>query len=429
MRLVVIGGVAAGMSAAARARRLDPAAEIIVLEKGTVVSYGACGMPYFLEGRVPRWEKLVAHTPESFARERNVTVRTGAEVTAISHGKREVRLSDGEAIKYDRLVIATGARASLAGIANTNAPRVFTLNTIYDAIRLKDHLSRTPPGRAAVVGAGYIGLETVEALRANGWRVRLLTRSARLLGRAEEWLTQALREHLERFRVEVSFGEVIGDTRQIGADLIVLAAGLKPNVEIAAEAGVELGRTGAIRVTDRAETNLHGVFAAGDCAETNHLVTGRPVWIPLGTTANKTGRVAGANAAGRRERFPGVVGTSIVRVCGLGAAFTGLSSEAARSEGFQPVSARIAAMDKPRYFGGRTLTVELTADRATGRLLGAAVLGDKGVEGRINTAATAISQRMTVEDLETLDLAYAPPFATVWDPLLIAAQQLIKLVH
>lgn len=429
MRLVVIGGVAAGMSAAARARRLDPSAEIVVLEKGTVVSYGACGMPYFIEGRVRAWETLVAHTPESFARERNVTVRTGAEVTAIAHAKREVLLADGESLKYDRLVIATGARASLAGIANTSAPHVFTLNTIYDAIRLKEHLERTRPGRAAVVGAGYIGLETVEALRANGWRVQLLTRSAQLLGRSDEWLTAALRRHLDRFRVEVSVGHPVADTREIAADLIVLGAGLKPCVELAAEAGVELGRTGAIRVTDRAETNLHGVFAAGDCAETNHLVTGRPVWIPLGTTANKTGRVAGANATGRRERFPGVLGTSIVRVCGLGVAFTGLSTESARREGFQPVSTRIEALDKPRYFGGRTLTVELVADKPTGRLLGATLLGEKGVEGRINVAATAISQRMTVEDLETLDLAYAPPFATVWDPLLIAAQQLGKLVH
>jgi NADPH-dependent 2,4-dienoyl-CoA reductase/sulfur reductase-like enzyme len=171
------------------------------------------------------------------------------------------------------------------------------------------------------------------------------------------------------------------------------------------------------------------LFAAGDCAETNHLVTGRPVWLPLGTTANKTGRVAGANAAGRRERFPGVVGTTIVRVCGLGLAFTGLSENAARREGFQPVSVRIDALDRPRYFRGRRMTVQLTADRQSRRLLGAAIVGEQGIEGRINVAATAISHNAAVEDLESLDLCYAPPFATVWDPLLIAAQQLAKLIH
>jgi NADPH-dependent 2,4-dienoyl-CoA reductase/sulfur reductase-like enzyme len=211
-------------------------------------------------------------------------------------------------------------------------------------------------------------------------------------------------------------------------ELVILATGLRPNVEIAVEGGVEVGRTGAIRVDEHMETNLPGVFAAGDCAEAPHLVTGRPAYIPLGTTANKMGRVAGANAAGRRERFGGVVGTAILNIFGMGVAFSGLSVEHARREGFSPVSARIAAPSRPGYFGGKPITVELVADAATRRLLGGSVWGEDGVEGRINVIATALHNRMRVEDLEQLDLAYAPPFATVWDPVLIAAQQLIKMV-
>jgi NADPH-dependent 2,4-dienoyl-CoA reductase/sulfur reductase-like enzyme len=197
---------------------------------------------------------------------------------------------------------------------------------------------------------------------------------------------------------------------------------------MAAEAGIELGRTGAIRVGERMETNLPGVFAAGDCAEALHLVTGRPAWLPLGTTANKMGRVAGANAAGVRERFPGVAGTAIVRVCGLGIAMTGLSEREARQEGFDPASARIGARERPGYFGGRKTTVELVADRRTRRILGGLVVGEDGVAGRINVVASAVTSGMRIGDFEQLDLAYAPPFAPVWDPLLIAAQQLSKLI-
>ena len=207
----------------------------------------------------------------------------------------------------------------------------------------------------------------------------------------------------------------------------VTAGNAHDAIHLAADAGIEIGRTGAIRVTDRMETNFGGVFAAGDCAETTHLVTGASVYIPLGTTANKMGRVAGANAAGARERFPGVCGTAIVRVCGIGVAVTGLSCTHARREGFQPVSARITAREKAAYFRGRMATVELVADRSTERLIGATILGEDAVAGRINVVAAAITSRMRVREFAMLDLAYAPPFAPVWDPLLVCAQQLINV--
>jgi NADPH-dependent 2,4-dienoyl-CoA reductase/sulfur reductase-like enzyme len=213
----------------------------------------------------------------------------------------------------------------------------------------------------------------------------------------------------------------------VPCEMVVLGAGFQPNVQLAAEAGIQIGSTGAIRTDERMETNLRGVFAAGDCAEATHLVTGRPIWIPLGTTANKMGRVAGACAAGARERFPGIAGTSIVGIFGMGFATTGLSVVEARAEGFLPVAARVEALSRPRYYQGARTVVELIADRGTGRLIGGSVIGEDGAAGRINVIAAALTARMRLDEFEQLDLAYSPPFSPVWDPLLIAAQQLRKV--
>jgi len=431
MALVVIGGVAAGLSAAARARRIDPRLEIVVLEKGPVVSYGACGLPYFVEGRVLEASQLIVHTPEYFRKERNIEVRTGARVVSIVHPRREVELESGDRVHYDHLVIAAGARCDTAGIAGAEQPHVFTLHTLEDAERMRRFIREKRPRRAVVIGAGYIGVEAADALRRNGLRVTVLERSAHALLRDDPHFTAAVRRQLERHGVELRCGVKVSaiepeSVADVPCDLVVVSAGFKPNVEMAREAGVEIGRTGAIRADDRMETNLHGVFAAGDCAEVMHLVTGRPTWIPLGTTANKTGRVAGANAAGSRERFAGVVGTSIVGIFGMGFATTGLSVEQARAEGFSPVAARVDAPVRPHYFTSATTTVELVADRATRRLVGGSVIGEEGAAGRINVIAAALQSRLRADEFEQLDLAYSPPFAPVWDPLLIAAQQLIK---
>ncbi len=431
MRLVIIGGVAAGLSAASRARRIDRSLEIVVLEKGPTISWAACGLPYLLEGRVHSRDELIVYTPEYFRRERNIEVRTGAEVTAILHSARQVAVAGGERLHYDRLVVATGARPDLRLLRGGVADNVFTLHSLEEAERLLRFLRNGRPRRAVVVGAGYIGLEAAGALRTHGLAVTIIDSAEHVLNRPDPELTKIVRGHLERFRIELRLGERVraiepDQVNDTPCDLVLLAAGLLPNVEIAAEAGVELGRTGAIRTDDHMETSLNGVYAAGDCAETTHLVTGRPVWIPLGTTANKMGRVAGANAAGRRERFAGVTGTSIVQVCGLGIAMTGLSAAEARKEGFDPISTRIEARERARYFSGRPVTVELVADRNTRRLLGGLVLGEQGVAGRINVIAAALAARMRIDDFEHLDLAYAPPYANVWDPLLIAAQQLKK---
>lgn len=431
MALVVIGGVAAGLSAAARARRLDPRLEIVVLEKGPVISYGACGLPYLVEGRVSEPGQLIVYTPEYFRKERNIDVRTGARAVSISHPRREVLLESGGRVRYDRLVIATGARCDTSGIDGARQPHVFTLHTLGDAERLRAYIREKQPRNAVVVGAGYIGVEAADALRRNGLRVTVLERSEHALLRDDPRLTAAVRKQLEDHGVQLVCGASVdsigsGSVAGVPCDLVVVSAGFRPNVEIAAEAGVELGRSGALRTDERMSTSVSGVYAAGDCAEVTHLVTGRPAYIPLGTTANKTGRVAGANAAGGRERFPGIVGTSIVGVFGMGFATTGFSEAQARAEGFSPVSARIEARTRPGYFQGTKTTVELVADRATRRLVGGSVIGEEGAAGRINVIAAALQARLRVDDFEQLDLAYSPPFSTVWDPLLIAAQQLVK---
>jgi NADPH-dependent 2,4-dienoyl-CoA reductase/sulfur reductase-like enzyme len=420
--LVVIGGVAAGLSAAARARRLDPRLEIIVLEKGADISYGACGLPYFVEGRVKEREGLIVYTPEYFRKERKIDVRVNTRVVSIAHPRRELVLESGARVPYEKLVIATGARCDTLGIAGADQPNVFTLHTLRDAERMREFVRENKPRTAIVIGAGYIGVEAADALRRNGLKVTILERSGHALLRDDDNLTTAVRKQLETHGVELRTG--VNVTAIEPCEMAVIAAGFKPNTQLAADAGIQIGRTGAIQTDDRMETNVRGIFAAGDCAEVTHLVTGRPTWIPLGTTANKAGRAAGANASGGRERFPGIVGTSIVGIFGMAFATTGFSVAQAKTEGFDPVSSRIEANTRPKYFLGTKTTVELVADRGSRRLIGATIIGDETAAGRINVVAAALQARMRVDEFEQLDLAYSPPFAPVWDPLLIAAQQM-----
>ncbi|MEJ5370035.1 MAG: FAD-dependent oxidoreductase [Bryobacteraceae bacterium] len=423
MRILVVGGVAAGLSAALQARRADPSAEIVVLEKGRRISYGACGLPYLLEGQVSSIDQLTVHTPAFFEKDHNIRIRMQCEVVAVEHARREAVLSSGERVHYDRLVWAVGARPARV----SQEPRVFRLHTDEDALKILDFLDSRRPRTAAVVGGGYIGLEAVTALRARGLRVRLYHDSTTLLHREDPWLTKLVAARLEQCGVDLRLNEPVHPD-SVDADLVLDATGLRPNVEILAEAGAALGRTGALSVSERMETSLSGVYAAGDCCEARHVVSGRSVWIPLGTTAIRMGRVAGANAAGRRERFEGVAGTSIVRVAGLAVAVTGFSQQQARREGFSPVEVVVEGRERARYFSGRTLHVQLVADRHSRRLLGAAVLGDNGVLARINTAAAALAAGMDAETFAGLDLAYAPPYSTVTDPLMAAARRLVRLL-
>ncbi|MBI2956643.1 MAG: FAD-dependent oxidoreductase [Acidobacteria bacterium] len=444
-RLVVIGGVAAGMSAASRARRLNPRMEIVVLEKGDYVSYGTCGLTYLVSGVVRRPEDLIVYTPEFFRRERDVDVRTGHEVVEIVPGKKEVEVRAADstyALKYDKLVLAAGG-APATSIPGVERPCVFTCNDLRGALALRDFLLARRPRRGVVIGGGYIGLEAAEALRAHDVDVTVLERSDTLLEGLEPeigfWVNERLARHGIRAilnaavncvepGLDESVQVVYGPRQELTAEVVVLTTGVAPRVELAARAGVELGSTGAIRTDDRQQTNLPSVYAAGDCAETTHLVTGGPVYVPLGTTANKQGRVAGENAAGGNARFPGVVGTLVTKVFGLEVAKTGLSQEAARAAGFSAEAVTIEARSRARYLGGQPLRATLVVDRESGRLLGGQLAGEEGAARRIDVLATALAARMTLSDFVHLDLGYAPPFGPVYDPLLTAAWEALKKI-
>ncbi|HUI42946.1 MAG TPA: FAD-dependent oxidoreductase [Terriglobia bacterium] len=444
-RLIVIGGVAAGLSAASEARRRNPSLEIRVYEAGPDISYSACGLPYFVGGQVREAGSLRVHTPEFFRSERNIDVLTNHEAVELSAHRRCVTvLAPGGAapdeVPYDHLVLSTGARPARPDLHGLDLGGVFHVHSLQSTLALKRHLDSGQARRAVIVGGGYIGLEMAEALKAAGLSVVLLDRSPRLFEAVDEELVEVIRQELVRGGVEVFTGAPVaalagdaqGRVRRVHseqgsfeADCVVLATGARPRTKLAEEAGLQLGAGGAVAVNEYMETSAAGVFAAGDCADTLNLVSGRRTYVPLGTTANKQGRVAGENAAGGRARFPGVVGTAVVKVFDLEVARTGLSRREAEECGYRTAEATIRAAARARYLGGRDILVKLVADRATGRLLGAQMVGPEGVAKRIDVLAAALHARMTAEQVYQLDLSYAPPFSAVWDPILIAARQLL----
>jgi len=438
-RMVVVGGVAGGASAAAKAKRENPELEVVVYEKSGWVSYGACGLPYVLSGEIPRLERLVARTPEEF-RKQGVLVHTRHEVVDVDYELRTLTVHDhaeGRTFqdRFDHLVLATGARPSLPPIPGTEQEGVYTLRTMEDGERLLEALPQAR--RAAILGAGYIGLEAAEAFRKRGLEVTLLEAKERPLPHWDPEVGALLKEELERHGVEVWTGVKVEAFRGMGrveavetsegvvpADLVLLATGIRPNTELAQAMGVALGPTGAIATDERMRTNLEGVYAAGDVAESFHRVLKRPYWLPLGDVANKHGRTAGSVIAGREARFLGVVGTAIFKAFDLAVATTGLSLEGALKEGFRAKKVFIQSRDGAHYYpGSGPLWVELVYEEGTGRLLGGAVVARGHGALRIDVLAALLHREGSVEDLLALDLAYAPPFSPVWDPLLIAAQQ------
>jgi len=445
-RLIVIGGVAAGMSAAAKARRENPDLDVVVYERGGYISYAACGMPYWLAGDVPDIGALIVRTPEQMAKQ-GVQVCIHHEVTAIEPGARTVTVRDPEADRefsqdYDRLVIATGARAAVPTFAQPagGLEGVLGLRSLESGLAARRFLDEYKPHRAVIVGGGYIAVEMAETLHRLGLEVTLLVRSGQVLRSSlDDDVRAVVEKELARHGVEVVKGTplalegedrvtaVVAEGDTYPCEVALLGVGARPNVELAHEAGVHLGATGAIATDERMRTNLPGVYAAGDCAEALHLVTGRPAYLPLGSTANKQGRVAGTNAAGGRATFGGIVGTMIVRCFELSVASTGLTTAEAQALGYEVEGTTIRARDLSHYFpGAAEMTVKLLADASNGRLLGGQIAGPGPAAKRIDTLATALHNRMTMAELQRLDLAYAPPFAPVWDPLLVAANVAVK---
>ena len=439
-KILIVGGVAGGATAAARARRTDEHAEIILFEKGPYISFANCGLPYYVGREIGDRSALLLQTPESFRARFNVDVRVNHEVLAIDRAAQTVQvrnLETGEVTteSYTALILAPGSvpvRPQLPGI---DLPNVFMVRTVPDAVSIRTLVEELQPSRAVVVGAGFIGLEMVENLVNLGLSVALVEKADQVLPPLDPEMAAFVQAHLEQMGVEVITGDGIAafeggeratavrleSGRAVGGDLFILGLGVRPDTRLAREAGLAIGPAGGICVNERMQTSDPAIYAAGDAVETVHLVTGRPALIPLAGPANKQGRVAGANAAGDSLMFPGAIGTAIVRVGGMVAAITGLSEKAARREGVQAYASYTVSGDHADYYPGvRELLTKLLVEEETGRVLGAQVVGESGVDKRTDVYATAILAGMTVEQLANLDLAYAPPFGSAKDPAIVA---------
>ncbi len=435
--IVIIGGGAAGMSAASRIRKLRPDWKITVLEASEWVSHAPCGIPYVVEG-ISALDRLMHYRPEFFIRERNIDLHIRARVTTVREGEVVAREEEGERrYPWDRLLFATGAVPRRPPIPGTDLAGVFTADLPPDAGIIRQYMEEHDVRKVVVIGTGYVALEMAEAFVGRGMQVTLIGRSdrvlrrtldreitdmvgARLAGELDLRLQETTRAIEGSGRVE----QVVTERAVLPADLVILATGIRPDTALAESLGVVLGESGAIRTDDRMQTSCANVYAAGDVAECRHLLTGKNTWIALAPPGNKMGFVAGSNMAGHDIRFPGVVGTAITRFMDLEIGRTGLGEEEARRAGFEVKSAVINTSTGPAYFPGHgELRLKGIAEQESGRLLGLQAAG-RGVLARIDTFALALQQGCTLRDLFFSDLAYAPPFAPVWDPLVTLARVL-----
>ncbi|MDD2373064.1 MAG: CoA-disulfide reductase [Syntrophomonadaceae bacterium] len=440
-KLVIIGGVAAGTSAAAKARRVNPDLDITVYTDDEYISYAGCGLPYFIGGKIASRENLLARSVADFAAQ-NISVKTLMRVEEIKpeNGKVIIRNLQNQLTfedNYDRLVIATGARPFVPPLERVELDGIFTLRTIHDSLKIKEYLFQHRPQKAAVIGAGYIGLEMVENLVEHGCQVTLIEKAPHIIPNMDADMAQILTQYLQSRGVEIRTGETITgfmgnksvsglstDKGEIAADFVLLSIGVQPNSEIAAAAGIEPGINNAIRVNSKMETNKDRIYAAGDCATTSHLISGKEVYIPMGTTANKQGRVAGENAAGGNASFSGVLSTGIARVMEMEISRTGLCESECQALGINYISRRIKSRTAAHYCPvSGEIHLKLIVNQSNNRLIGAQIVGFAGAAMRIDMLATAITVGTTVEDLIDMDLAYSPPFSPVWDPVLIALNQ------
>ncbi|NNE69584.1 MAG: FAD-dependent oxidoreductase [Rhodothermales bacterium] len=449
-RIFVIGGVAAGPAAAAEAKRVDPDAEVILWEAGSTISYGACEMPYLLSGTVSNPGDLVVLTPDQMRETRGVDARTFHRVTRLLPDRRRIVVEDLASgmvreERYDKLVVATGAGVRWPDWPELEGPRIHGFRTLDDAARVRA-TARQAAGRWVVVGGGYIGVEVAEQLCEAGHRVTLLAPGGLFGSRLTPALQRPVSEALMGIGVAIRETRAAGvrrdapgaavavrteDGELVGADQVVLATGTVPRVDLAREAGLRIGGTGAISVDAHMRTSSSTIWACGDCAEVHHLVSERPVHMPLSLVAYRTGRTAGRNAArtgrGHPARYDGVVGTYGVKVAGIEVAMVGLTESAAREAGFDPVSSTITHASRASRMPGREpVHVHLVADRDSRRLLGGQLVGRDGAALRANTLVPLLRSRATVDDLYNLDLLYTPPIAPSLDPLLVAARSLQK---
>ena len=446
MKIVILGGVAAGAKAAAKARRLLPDSEIDLYTDDTHISYSACGLPYYIEGNFEDYEQLLVRSPEEFEAQ-NVHIHLQSRAAKILPQSKQVLIEnlnkqESFLISYDKLIIAIGARPIIPAIKNVNLPHVYTLRKIEDGIRIKEKVLKSK--HATIIGAGYIGMELLEAFVKQNLKVTLLEYSDTIMPVMDSDISNIVREQLESIndgRFEILTSELVtelsgdlngvntvrtGSGKTFNTDFVVLCAGVTPNVEIAKDAGIKLGTTGAIRVNEHMETSIKDIYACGDCAEKNLVIDNSKIWVPLGSTANKEGRTAAINACGFSDEFHGVLGSSVTRCLNLTISMTGLKEKRAKSLGYETVSTTITKYDKVGYMPDvNNITLKLVADKKTGKILGGQAVGAGDADKRINTLTSAILAHMTVDEFYKNDLTYAPPYSPTIDPLLNAAQMLI----
>jgi len=444
-RIVVIGGVAAGPSAAAKAKRINPEADVTLIEKGEHLSYGICEVPYYVAGIIHDIDQLTPLDPASFERTRGVKVKANHFVENISAAKKRISVRDMDRdrtyeLPYDKLILATGSKARGLHMSGENARNVFQSRSLNDGIAFRKFLLECKPRHVLILGGGYIGVEYAEALVAQGVKAVILDEDLLPMRDLEEEARIAVLQELKRNGVDYRPGQVAADIRcgtdgiaravrtqneVIAADGVIVCAGVEPNAELASSAGIRLGEHGGILTDQRQSTSVDSVFAAGDCCEVKNIVNNKWMYLPLATYASRQGRVAGENAAGGRGVFKGVIRAMSVKVFDLEVAHVGLSSKEAVASSFDVLTMHTTAGSKVKAFpGNQEIHIIATADKVSKRLVGANIYGGQGAVLRANVLAMAIQHKLTVDDISQSDLAYSPPFSPLWDPVLVMASQL-----
>lgn len=448
MKVVIVGGVAGGATAAARLRRLDETAEIVVFERSGFVSYANCGLPYYIGGVIEDQAELTLQTPESFYQRFRVEMKVRHEVTAIDRTAKTVtvrNLDTGDVFteSYDKLLLSPGAKPTQPALPGVELDRLFTLRTVEDTLRIHRFVEEQHPRSVVLAGGGFIGLELAENLRDRGLEVTIVQRPKQLMTPFDADMAALIHREVRAHGVRLALGHTVEgfaeadggvqvllkDEQPLQADMVILAIGVTPDSRLAADAGLELGLKGSILVNDRMQTSDPDIYAVGDAVQVNHFVTGQPALIALAGPANKQGRIAADNIAGGDSRYKGSQGSSVLKIFSLTAAATGLNEGAARRAGLDTEAVVLSPMNRAGYYpGGRVMTMKVLFEKGTGKLLGAQVVGSDGVDKRIDVLATAIRAGMTAADLTELDLAYAPPYSSAKDPVNMAGYMMENLL-
>ncbi len=447
-KLVVIGGDAAGMSAASKVRREQPDFEIIVFEKSEYTSYSACGIPYFISGKVETIEELIVRSPAEFIKKYNIQVKTLHEVLEVDTDNNKVLVhnyNDKTQFweSYDQLLVATGGKSFCPDVKNHTVDGIFGIQTLNSGKKVDVFITKYQPKKAVIVGGGYIGLEMAEALILKGINVTIINRTKEVMNTIDPDMGKKVHDVLQNLGVTIYNSEslsyfeekdgivsaVVTDKKTIKTDLVILGMGTAPNTAFLENSKIKLSDQKAIKVNRKQQTNIKNVWAAGDCAETRNLVSKKPFYIALGTVANKTGLVAGTNIAGGDLKFPGVVATAVCKICVYEIARTGLLERDCKTLKINYISTVIKSKTRAHYYpNAKDIYVKLIAEKQTGKLLGAQIIGEEGAAKRIDVLATALTSKLTLQNIIDLDLSYAPPFSPVWDPVQTAARKLINLI-